>query len=62
MGWESFDVVRFYLAPLLQGPMTILKLKGAFYWSYRFGMVIVHLTEHLKSCENTLYRMLCTIK
>ena len=26
MGWESFDVVRFDLGPLLQGHMRIAKL------------------------------------
>ena len=30
MGWESFDVVRFDLGPLLQGQMRIAKLKSAF--------------------------------
>ena len=29
MGWESFDVVRFDLGPLLQGQMRIAKLKSA---------------------------------
>ena len=29
MGWESFGVVRFDLEPLLQGQMTIAKLKSA---------------------------------
>ena len=29
MGWESSDVVRFDLGPLLQGQMRIAKLKGA---------------------------------
>ena len=29
MGWESFDVVRFELGPLLQGQMTA-KLKNAY--------------------------------
>ena len=29
MGYESFDVVRFDLGPLLQGQMTIAKLKSA---------------------------------
>ena len=28
MGWESFAVVRFDLGPLLQGQMTIAKLKS----------------------------------
>ena len=28
MGWESFDVVRFDLGPLLQGKPKIAKLKG----------------------------------
>ena len=30
MGWESFDVVRFDLGPLLQGQMRIAKLKSAY--------------------------------
>ena len=30
MGWESFDVVRFDLGPLLQGQMRISKLKSAY--------------------------------
>ena len=29
MGWESFDVVRFDLGPLLQGHTRIAKLKSA---------------------------------
>ena len=30
MGWESFDVVRFDLGPLVQGQTRIAKLKGAY--------------------------------
>ena len=30
MGWESFDVVRFDLGPLLQGQTRIAKLKSAY--------------------------------
>ena len=30
MDWESFDVVRFDLGPLLQGHMRIAKLKNAY--------------------------------
>ena len=30
MGCESFDVVRFYLGPLLQGQMRISKLQSAY--------------------------------
>ena len=30
MGWESFDVIRFDLGPLLQGQMRIAKLKSAY--------------------------------
>ena len=30
MGWESFDVFRFDLGPLLQGQMRIAKLKSAY--------------------------------
>ena len=29
MGWESFDVVRFDLGPLLQGQMSIANLNSA---------------------------------
>ena len=30
MGWESFGVVGFDLGPLLQGQMSIVKLKSAY--------------------------------
>ena len=30
MGWESFDVVRFDLGPLLQGQTRVAKLKCAY--------------------------------
>ena len=30
MGWESVDVVRFHLGPLLQGQMRTAKLKSAY--------------------------------
>ena len=30
MSWESFGVVRFDLGPLVQGQMTIAKLKSAY--------------------------------
>ena len=30
MGWESFDVFRFDLGPLLQGQMRIAKLISAY--------------------------------
>ena len=30
MGWESFDVVRFDLGPLIQGQTRIAKLKSAY--------------------------------
>ena len=30
MGWESFDVVRFVLGPLVQGQTTMPKLKSAY--------------------------------
>ena len=30
MGWESFDMVRFYLGPLLQGQTSTAKLKSAY--------------------------------
>ena len=30
MGWESFDLVRFNLGPLLQGKTRVPKLKSAY--------------------------------
>ena len=30
MGWESFDVVRFDLGPLLQGHTSIAELKSGY--------------------------------
>ena len=30
MDWESFDVVRFDLGPLIQGQMRIAKIKSAY--------------------------------
>ena len=30
MGWESFDVGRFDVGPLLQGQMKIAKIKSAY--------------------------------
>ena len=30
MGWESFGVVGFDIGPLLQGQMSIVKLKSAY--------------------------------
>ena len=30
MGWESSDVKRFYIGSLLQGQMSIAKLKSAY--------------------------------
>ena len=30
MGWESFDVIRFDLGPLLQGQTRIAKLRRAY--------------------------------
>ena len=30
MGWESIDVVRFYLGPLLQGQTRLAILKSAY--------------------------------
>ena len=36
MGWESFDVVRFELGPLLQGQTRIAQFKSA-YNSFIYG-------------------------
>ena len=41
MGWESFDVNRFNLWPLLQGQMRIAKLK----------VLITHLFLFLEVCN-----------
>ena len=30
MGWETFDVIRFDLGPLLQGQTRIAKVKSAY--------------------------------
>ena len=40
MGWESFDVVRFDLGPLLQGRMRIAKPKSA-YNSLNIGRTVL---------------------
>ena len=32
MGWESCDVVRFELGPLLQGQIRVVKRKSAYNW------------------------------
>ena len=32
MSWESFDVAKFDLGPLLQGQTRIAKLKSAYNW------------------------------
>ena len=39
MCWESFDVVRFDLGPLVQGQTTMPKLKSA-YMSLIIGLTI----------------------
>ena len=51
MGWESSDVVRFDLGPLLQGRTSIAKVKSA-YSSYIIG------PRGLK-CETNLQEMMC---
>ena len=48
MGWESFDVVRFDLGPLLQGQTRTAKLK----------VLITHLLLILEVCnEKPTYRI-----
>ena len=47
MGWESLDVVRFDLGPLLQGQMRIAKLKSA------YNSLIIGPTG--LQCETNLY-------
>ena len=46
MGWESCGVVGFDLGLLVQGQMRRAKLKSAYYWSYRFGMVNQPMGNH----------------
>ena len=50
MGWETSDVVRFDLGPLLQGQMRISKLKSADNWLIigptSLGMVNQHIRTH----------------
>ena len=46
MGWESFDVVRFDLGPLLQGHMRITKVKSA------YNLLIIG--PRCLQCETTL--------
>ena len=46
MGWESFDVVRFYLGPLLQGHTRIVKLK--------IGYNLLIIGPRGLQCETTL--------
>ena len=50
MGWESFDVVRFYLGPLLQGHTRIGKLKSA------CNSLIIG--PRGLQCETTLYEIM----
>ena len=55
MGWESVDVVRFDLGPLLQGQTRITKLKSAYnsiahYYNYNslpFNLVSFAIKENL---------------
>ena len=47
MGWESFDVVRFDLGPLVQGQTKIAKLKDA-YNSLLFGSRGLHCETNLE--------------
>ena len=46
MGWESFDVVRFDLGPLLQGQTRIVKVKST------YNLLIIGLRG--LQCETTL--------
>ena len=46
MGWESFDVVRFDLGPVLHGHTRIAKLKSA------YNLLIIGPIS--LQCENTL--------
>ena len=46
MGWESFEVVRFDLGPLLQGYTGIAKLKSA------YNLLIIG--SRRLQCETTL--------
>ena len=50
MGWESSDVVRFDLGPLLQGQMRIPKLKSAYTINDLFSPQCAK--ERLFFCQN----------
>ena len=51
MGWESFDVVRFDLGPLLQGQMRTAKLKSA------YNLLIIG--PRGLQCETNIYEIMC---
>ena len=50
MGWESFDVVRFDLGPLLQGQTRKPKLKSA------YNLLIIH--PRGLQCETNLQEIM----
>ena len=56
MGWESVDVVRFDLGPLLQGQTRIAKLKSAYNSLIDLGPLLQGQTRiaKLKSAYNSL--------
>ena len=54
MGWESSDVVRFDLEPLLQGEMRTAKLKNA-YNSLIIGPISLHCETNLKEIKGWEY-------
>ena len=56
MGWESFDVVRFDIGPLVQGQTRIAKLKSAYITSLLLVLEVCNVKRtHRKSwAENLL--------
>ena len=50
MGWESFDVVTFGLAPLFQGQMRTAKLKSAY--------ILLIISPRGLQCESNLQEIM----
>ena len=50
MGWESFDVIRFDLGPLLRGHARIAKLKSA------YNLLIIDVRG--LQCETNFYEIM----
>ena len=54
MGWESFDVVRFDLGPLLQGQTRTAKLKTAYNSDFKSAYISLIIGPRGLQCETNL--------